>query len=147
MVQLQHHGLRRELAARLLVTTLCWMIAWAPAISTRIWAEDANTNMSWAGNWNNRKYNTNGPLKCVASPKDAKTWNAVFEGTGIGKPFKYDVTLQAMKKGNRTLLEGTSTIDGDVYRWTGYIEGGALHGKYRSASGNNGEFKLQQAAS
>lgn len=30
----------------------------------------------------------------------------------------------------------------DNYQWTGYVEGNTLFGKYRSASGNNGEFRL-----
>jgi hypothetical protein len=40
-------------------------------------------------------------------------------------------------------LQGTSTVDGDSYQWTGEIQGGMLIGQYRSASGNNGEFRLQ----
>jgi hypothetical protein len=59
--------------------------------------------------------------------------------------------MKVSKKDNRTLLEGTSTVSGDSYQWTGYVEGDTLFGKYRSASGNNGEFRLtkprEQAAS
>ena len=58
---------------------------------------------SWQGTWNNRKYKTSGPLKCTAFPKDEKTWEARFEGRGLGKPFRYDVTMDAMQKGDRAL--------------------------------------------
>ncbi|MCA9146597.1 MAG: hypothetical protein KDB05_27650, partial [Planctomycetales bacterium] len=100
--------------------------------------------MSWQGTWNNRKYGTDGPLKCTAKAKDANTWEAKFEGTGLGKPFTYEATMTTTKRGERTLLQGTSTVSGDQYQWTGYVEGDSLFGKYRSASGNNGEFILKE---
>jgi hypothetical protein len=106
--------------------------------------EEEENKKSWEGGWNNRKYGTNGPIKCTVSPKDEKTWEAHFEGTGLGKPFSYNVTLETLKKGDRTLLQGTARISGDVYRWTGYIRGKVFFGKYRSASGNNGQFKMQE---
>lgn len=101
------------------------------------------SNMTWQGSWNNRKFGTKGPLVCTAKAKDDKTWDATFTGTGIGKPFKYQVTINTTKKGNQTLLQGTSMLDGDRYQWSGYVEGKTLHGRYRSAKGNNGEFMLQ----
>jgi len=107
--------------------------------------------MSWQGTWNNRKYGTEGPLKCTATVKDETTWEAKFDGMGLGRPFAYDATMKVSKKDNRTLLEGTSTVSGDSYQWTGSVEGDTLLGRYRSASGNNGEFRLtkprEQAAS
>jgi hypothetical protein len=107
--------------------------------------EKADGPLRWQGTWNNRKYGTNGPLRCTAASKDANTWEAKFEGTGVGRPFTYNVNISTMKKGNRTLLQGTSSISGDMYQWTGYVEGKTLFGRYRSSSGNNGEFRLQEA--
>ncbi len=101
--------------------------------------------MVWRGTWNNRKFGTKGPLICTAAVKDDKTWQAVFSGTGIGKPFKYEVTISTNKKNGQTLLQGTSSVDGDTYRWSGKVQGKTLAGRYRSASGNNGEFQLQEA--
>lgn len=103
--------------------------------------------LSWQGTWNNRKYGTNGPLICTAAPKNDKTWQARFEGKGLGKPFRYDVEIATTARGDRTLLQGTSTVDGDVYRWTGYVQGQVFYGRYRSATGNNGEFQLRQMRS
>jgi len=101
--------------------------------------------MSWEGTWNNRKYGTKGPLRCTVKVKDANTWEAKFVGTGLGKPFTYQAIIKKTKRGERMLLQGTSTISGDQYRWTGQVEGDKLSGKYRSGSGNNGEFHLKES--
>jgi len=103
----------------------------------------AEAPKSWSGTWNNRKYKTNGPLTCtITSAKDG-VWQAKFTGTGIGKPFSYDATINVRQSGNRTTLQGVSKIDGENYQWTGAISGTTLTGSYRSASGNNGDFRLQ----
>ena len=99
--------------------------------------------MSWQGSWNNRKFGTEGMLRCTATVKDEKTWEAKFEGTGLGRPFTYNVEISTTTRGERTLLQGTSMVDGDSYQWTGEVQNGMLIGTYRSASGNNGEFRLQ----
>lgn len=98
---------------------------------------------AWKGTWNNNKYGTKGPLTCTVTAIEGKTWKAKFVGTGIGKPFTYDAAINSTEKGDRTILQGTYSISGDAYRWTGYVEGNLLYGKYRSASGNNGEFRLK----
>ena len=99
----------------------------------------------WEGTWLNRKYNTNGPLKCTATQKPDKTFEAKFEGTFMGSPFDYTVPVKVTPKSDRTLLEGDPIIDGDPYEWTGYVRGGILYGQFRSAKGHNGEFRLKEA--
>ena len=108
-------------------------------------SEKPAAEMSWQGTWNNRKYGTDGPLICKATMKDDKNWDASFEGKGLGKPFSYQVKISTMMKNGRTLLQGTSTVSGDRYQWSGYVDGDVLYGKYRSASGNNGEFRLKKS--
>lgn len=105
----------------------------------------AEEEKSWSGVWNNRKYRTKGPLKCTVSSTDGNKWNAKFEGKGIGKPFKYDASFQATKKGSQTVLRGTSMIDGHRYQWMGIIRGKTLYGRYQATNGNNGEFQLTQS--
>lgn len=107
--------------------------------------QQPQVGQSWSGGWNNNKYGTKGPLTCTVSAVDGKTWQAKFVGTGIGKPFTYTAAVNTTDKGDRTILQGMYSISGDAYRWTGYVEGDTLYGKYRSASGNNGEFRLKAA--
>lgn len=105
---------------------------------------EAGAETTWQGTWNNRKYKTDGPLICTVTARDSDTWQAVFTGKGLGKPFEYNVTIKATKRGSKTILQGTSRIDGDNYQWNGTIERKQLVGLYRSASGNNGEFRLTE---
>lgn len=107
-------------------------------------AEGEQKKKAWTGNWNNRKFGTNGPVTCIAELENETTWKASFVGTGIGKPFKYEVKIKATPKGNQIQLAGESQIDGDAYTWNGYVRGNVLYGRYRSASGNNGEFQLKE---
>lgn len=114
------------------------------ATSDLVVAQVDGDEKSWQGTWNNRARGTSGPLKCTAGPKDAKTWEAQFDGMFMKRSFSYKATMEAAKKADRTLFQGTTTVDGDTYRWTGYISGRTLVGKFRSAKGNNGDFKLQE---
>jgi hypothetical protein len=100
---------------------------------------------TWQGTWNNRRFGTSGQMRCTATIKDDKTWEATFDGTGAGRRFTHKVTINVTKKGDRSLLEGTATIDGDTYRWSGNVAGRVLYGRYRANGGNNGEFRLQEA--
>jgi hypothetical protein len=102
------------------------------------------TQKTWTGNWNNRKFGTKGPVTCVANMEDEGKWKAKFEGIGIGNPFKYEVEITATEKNGQTQLQGKSTVDGDQYEWSGYVKGNTLYGRYRSGSGNNGEFTLKE---
>lgn len=98
----------------------------------------------WSGTWDNKKYKTSGPLTCSAKMNTNGVWQAKFTGTGLGKPFGYDATIRAGDKGGRLILQGTTSVDGESYQWSGYVQGKTLVGSYRSASGNNGSFKLQE---
>lgn len=106
--------------------------------------QKTETQKSWSGNWNNRKFGTKGPITCVANMEDEGRWKAKFEGIGIGNPFKYEVDITATEKNGQIQLQGKSTVDGDQYEWSGYVKGNTLYGKYRSGSGNNGEFTLKE---
>jgi hypothetical protein len=103
------------------------------------------TTKTWSGTWDNRKYKTSGPLKCTATTKDSSSWQAKFTGEGLGKPFGYDATIKITNRGGRLVLSGTTSVDGEAYQWSGYVQGNYLVGSYRSASGNNGSFKLQES--
>lgn len=99
---------------------------------------------AWTGKWNNRKYGTDGPITCIATLGDDKTWKAVFFGVGIGKPFRYEAKITTTPTGNQMTLQGDASVDSDGYQWTGYVRGNVLYGRYRSRSGNNGEFTLRE---
>lgn len=120
----------------------CATMAFLLAISAGSIAKGAETEESWSGVWNNRKYRSTGPLKCTVTAKEGNKWQATFEGKGVGKPFRYDVSFQAAKRGTLMLLKGTSTIRGHQYRWEGYIRGRALYGRYQGSNGDNGAFQL-----
>jgi hypothetical protein len=109
-------------------------------------AEEPDSPITWEGTWNNRKYNTSGPLRCTAERKKDGSYEALFEGTFMGSPFDYKVPVKAIRQGNQTLLESSPTIDGDPYEWTGSVRGRVLSGQFRSAKGNNGEFRLQETS-
>ncbi len=98
---------------------------------------------SWSGTWNNKKYKTTGPLTCTVTSSKGGNWQATFSGTGLGNPFSYPATLKAMEKGGRIYLAGSTKVDGEAYRWSGYIQGQVLAGSYKSATGNNGTFSLK----
>jgi hypothetical protein len=107
-------------------------------------AQGRGEEKSWQGTWNNRARGTSGPLRCTGGPTDGKSWEAQFDGMFMKRSFSYKATMEAAKKGDRTLFQGTTTVDGDTYRWTGYINGRIFTGKFRSAQGNNGDFRLQE---
>lgn len=98
------------------------------------------------GKWNNRKYNSDGPLKCIARPGNEGIVLATFSGTYKGDPFTYNVEFQARQGRGQMDLSGKSTIDGHIYEWTGALKGTRLSGKYLGTNGYNGEFILEQTA-
>lgn len=123
----------------------------ASAIALSLWitpspatSADATASKKWSGKWDNKKYKTSGPLTCTATLKDSATWQAKFTGTGLGKPFGYDATIKVSNKSGRMILQGSTSVDGESYQWSGYVQGKSLIGSYRSASGNNGTFRLEE---
>lgn len=123
----------------------------ACAIALSLWitpplatAADAAASKKWSGKWDNKKYKTSGPLICTATLKDTATWQAKFTGTGLGRPFGYDATIKVSNKSGRMILQGSTTVDGEAYQWSGYVQGKYLIGSYKSASGNNGSFRLEE---
>lgn len=107
-------------------------------------AQESSEDKTWEGTWMNRKYNSSGPLKCVAKAKDDATADATFSGTFMRDPFKYDVTVSMKQERRQTTLTGTATLDGDRYEWSGFVRGTTLYGQFRSLKGHNGEFTLQE---
>lgn len=99
----------------------------------------------WEGRWNNRKYSTNGPLKCVARETEEGTWQATFSGTFKGDPFSYEATFHSRAGRGRTELAGKAVIRGHNYQWTGALAGNRLTGRYRSSVGYFGEFVLTES--
>ncbi|OYW18288.1 MAG: hypothetical protein B7Z55_10890 [Planctomycetales bacterium 12-60-4] len=105
----------------------------------------ADEEKTWEGRWNNRKFNTSGPLKCVAKETEAGKWKATFSGTFMGDPFTYDVEFESKAGRAQTDLGGKAVIRGDEYEWSGFIKGKQLNGRYRSGIGYFGEFVLTEA--
>lgn len=107
-------------------------------------ASNAETR-TWEGTWNNRKYGTKGPLKCVASETKPGRWEATFTGLFQGDPFKYKATFLAKKgRGTQLALSGNATIRGHKYQWKGQMKGKGLRGDYDSSVGYNGQFILTE---
>jgi hypothetical protein len=101
---------------------------------------------TWEGTWNNRKYGTKGPLKCVASEIKPGEWKGKFTGTFQGDPFDYEATFTSKEGRNQQLdLAGKATIRGHRYEWTGVMGGTTLRGKYKSSVGYFGEFVLKES--
>jgi hypothetical protein len=109
-------------------------------------ADEQPTTKSWVGTWNNRKYKTSGPLKCVATRKDDSSAEATFSGTFVKDPFSYNVTVSTKTEKDRMALTGTATLDGDKYEWSGWVRGKVLFGEFRSLKGHNGTFRLQETS-
>jgi hypothetical protein len=112
-------------------------------ISSPLFAQDAAR--TWEGTWNNKKFGTKGPLKCVATEDDKGVFKATFTGKFMGDPFKYEATFESKKKGrNQRTLSGKSVIRGHDYKWTGEMKGKSLKGKYTSSVGYFGTFVLKE---
>ncbi|MEW6305178.1 MAG: hypothetical protein AB1705_17010 [Verrucomicrobiota bacterium] len=103
----------------------------------------ATPTQSWSGTWNNRRYNTSGPLTCTIVGEQGGQWMARFTGTGVGRQFNYIALITVRRNGNVMSLQGSTRVDGDNYQWTGTISGTTMTGSFRSNNGNNGEFRLQ----
>ena len=131
--------MKRETTTRLAIGAMCLVLSGAPLFA-------ADGEQTWEGTWNNKKYGTSGPLKCVASETRKGTWTAVFTGTFKGDPFKYEATFRSRKARGGQALAGTATIRGHQYQWTGSMRGSMLNGKYRNNAGYYGEFILKAAA-
>lgn len=135
----RNHGGRRR-AVRFILLLCIGVFALGPT------GLCAPKTLSWAGNWNNKKYKTNGPLYCTMTDAGGGIWKAKFTGAGIRSQFKFDADIKVTRKGNRTTLSGVTKVNGDRYQWTGHVNGKTLVGNYRSASGNNGTFSMKQKA-
>ncbi|HAH45790.1 hypothetical protein [Gimesia sp.] len=116
------------------------------AIVATIWGTSlqADEIRTWEGKWNNRKYNTTGPLKCIATSDESGKWKATFTGLFKGDPFKYEATFQSKPDGKQLKLSGDAVIRGHQYQWTGSMTGNTLSGKYKSNIGYYGEFILKE---
>ena len=103
-------------------------------------ATDSAAADVYRGQWNNKKFNTKGTLVATLTKGQGNQWTGVFTGVALGKNFRYSTTFTESKQGNRTLLRGNSSVDGDSYKWAAYLTGTTLSGSYRASNGNNGNF-------
>jgi len=106
--------------------------------------DDAPQQKTFQGQWNNQKYGTSGPLKCVARPADGGKVNATFSGMFKGDPFSYDVSFDTRPGRGKIDLAGKATVSGHLYEWTGSLSGETLTGKYTASSGYYGGFTLKE---
>ncbi len=102
------------------------------------------TEGAWSGTWRNEKYNTSGKISCQAEPAGGDRWKAHFFGEFQGEPFSYKVDMTGQKEGARTVLSGKANVDGDAYRWEGYISDQEFVGNFKSEQGNYGQFKMRK---
>ncbi len=129
-------GLRLALVPSTLVACFALLVLVAPC-------QAQSKATRWEGSWNNKKYNTKGPLQAVIAPAAGGNLKATFTGTGIRSKFSFDANITKSTKNNRVALSGKTRINGDDYTWTGSAGAAALVGNYRSRSGNNGTFTLK----
>ncbi|MCA9071893.1 MAG: hypothetical protein KDA84_23355 [Planctomycetaceae bacterium] len=99
---------------------------------------------TFAGQWNNKKYGTSGPLKCVMTETAPNQWEAKFTGTFQNDPFDYDAKFQSKKVGKQLNVGGTAKIRGHDYQWTGTIKNGQLTAQYKSSVGYFGGFAMKK---
>lgn len=118
-----------------------WFVLFSFIASAPLSAGDEKT---WEGKWNNKKYGTSGPLKCVATEGDDGKWKATFSGTFQGEAFSYDAEFDSKAGKGQTDLSGKANIRGHDYEWTGSIKGKQLKGSYKSNIGYFGEFVLTE---
>ena len=121
------------------------MIAFVCLIALPVAAQEGTR--TFEGQWNNRKFGTSGPLRCVAKQSEEGVWEATFTGLFRGDPFEFDATFNSRKGRQGLDLSGNSTVRGHKYQWTGSLREGALLGRYRSSVGYYGEFRLREKKS
>ena len=116
-------------------------IALLVGFTSCLYGEEVRT---WEGTWQNRKYDTRGPLKCVAQEVSPGKWKAKFTGKFQGDPFTYEAAFSSREgKNGQNQLSGKATIRGHRYQWTGLMNREGLRGKYDSSVGYHGEFVLK----
>lgn len=99
---------------------------------------------TFAGQWNNKKYGTSGPLKCVMTEKTPNQWEAKFTGTFQNDPFSYEAKFRSKKVGKQLNVGGSSKVRGHDYQWTGIIKNGRLTAQYKSSVGYFGGFVMKK---
>jgi hypothetical protein len=106
----------------------------------------AEEEKTWEGTWTNQRFNTTGPLKCVAQTEKDGSWKATFSGKFQGRPFSYDVTFKSKPGKGREDLSGNAKVNGYKYQWTGVLKGDSLTGRYRASNGYYGNFVLKSTS-
>lgn len=106
-------------------------------------AEDA----IFSGSWKTTNRKLDGPMNGVVQEIAANQWQGRFYGVWQRVPFDYTVTFS----GPLSALQGTATIDGASYTWTGFIAPGTADAPARVFKGTFGgsryvgSFELQEA--
>jgi hypothetical protein len=120
------------------------LLAFAAVVCLTAPAAAADTEKTFEGTWNNRKYNSSGTMKCVATEGKDGVWKANFSGVFMGEKFSYDVTFDSKAGKGQTDLSGKATVKNAQYEWTGALKGDKLTGKYAANNGYNGTFELKE---
>ena len=117
-------------------------------LSLFVFSPIALAEQTWTGTgtWNNKKYGTSGPLKCVAKEVKPGKWEAVFTGKFQGDPFEYKAEFESSGSGPNKKLSGKTKVRGHRYQWQGSLKGKNLIGKYTSSVGYHGEFRLKESS-
>src|SRR6516225_3165441 len=84
----------------------------------------------YEGTWLTTNRKLDGPLTCVVTDLGATQWRGHFFGSWQGSPFSYKVRFS----GPPDKLQGTATIDGADYEWTGAMSNDSP-GWFRGSSG------------
>jgi hypothetical protein len=94
----------------------------------------------YEGPWHTSKNKTlDGIMKCTVTNLGNDSWRGRFYGRWQGVDFDYTVEF----KGTPSKLEGTATIDGASYTWTGEMEKGSHFKGSFTGSRYTGYFDLR----
>ncbi len=74
--------------------------------------------MVFAGPWHTTNRKLDGVMTCTVTRLDQDQWRGRFVGIWQGVPFDYTVAFE----GPPDQLQGTATIDGANYHWTGALD-------------------------
>ena len=124
-----------------------WVVLMGGTAGSAVWGaeEDATPKTrTFTGRWNNKKYGTSGPLKCVATETAPGQWKATFTGTFHNDPFTYEANFQSKTVRNQQTVGGTAKVRGHDYQWTGTIKNGQLSANYKSSVGYFGQFVMKE---
>lgn len=114
-------------------TLIALVVLVAPATAS---AQDVVYEGTWVTTANRK---LDGTMTCVATDLGNNQWRGHFHGDYQGAQFSYTVRFS----GAPEKLQGTATIDGADYEWTGAMGPGWFRGSF-GGSRYAGSFDLKQ---